>query len=470
MNGAVISRVFWIQAWAASLSTFALGACPSDKHPSRAESQSAAARNGPGGAGETGAARRSWDWTGIVGTGQSLSVGVQARAVTLTTQPFHNLKLSLGTASVTVPPYDSNASALAVVPLVEPIRNEATTYPGAYPLNIYGETPHTAMADQVSALYRTHTGGDYVTVHTVVGESGQGIQVINKTATVTVNMGHAYAATLFEVAALKRLAAAAGKTYGVGGIIMTHGETDAANGNYEEQLFQLYTDYNADIAAITGQGVRVPLLLTQQQTCPGENSTAASLLAEWRIGLDHRGEAVCVGPKYQYPYAADHLHLVALGYDRLGEKYAEVFYERVVLDHDWQPLQPTAVRRSGNAMTVDFHVPFPPLVWDTNLPPPHQTAHIAWSKGWGFEVEDQSGEQTIESVAILGTSVVITLATRPGVTGLVVRYAMTQDGNGVQGGLAAGRIGQLRDSDPLVGYATGSAQYNYAVSFALPAD
>jgi hypothetical protein len=411
---------------------------------------------------------KTWDWTGVIGTGQSLSVGAQASTVTLTTQPFSNLKLSLGNASVTVPPYNANDPALSLVPLVEPIRTEATSYPSAYPLNIYGETPHTAMADQISALYRADARGDYVTVHTVVGESGQGINVINKAATVTSNMGHAYAATLFEVSALKRLATAAGKTYGVGGIILTHGEADAGNSNYEQDVVQLYTDYNADIAAITGQSTKIPLFVTQQQTSPGDNSTTASLIAEWKIGVDHPGEAICVGPKYQYPYASDYLHLVASGYDRLGEKYAEVFYEKVVLGHEWQPLQPSGASRSGNVITVDFHVPVSPLVWDSMLPAPHQTAHTAWAKGRGFEVQDQSGEQTIGSVAIQGNSVVITLASTPNAAGLVVRYAVTQDGSGTQGGLATGRIGQLRDSDPLAGYATKSPQYNYAVSFVLP--
>jgi hypothetical protein len=408
-----------------------------------------------------------WDWNGIIGTGQSLSVGAQAGAVTLTRQAFNNLKLSLGTANVSVPPYDANDLALTVVPLVEPIRAEAASYPGAYPLNIYGETPHTAMANQISALYRRDTGRNYVTAHTVVGESGQGINVINKTAAVTSNMGHAYAATLFEVAALKRLAATAGKTYGIRGIILTHGETDAGNSDYERNMVQLHADYNVDIAAITGQGTKSPLFVTQQQTSPGDNSTTASLIAEWKIGIDHPDAAVCVGPKYQYAYASDHLHLVAGGYDQLGEKYGEVYYERNVLGHDWQPLQPLSATRRGNTVTVTFHVPVQPLVWDTVLPPPHQSAHTAWAKGRGFEVQNQSGEQTIDSVVIQGDSVVITLAKVPSAGGLVVRYAVTQDGIGTLGGLATGRIGQLRDSDPLIGYSTKLPQYNYTVSFTL---
>lgn len=411
---------------------------------------------------------RGWDWNGIVGTGQSLSVGAQASNATLTMQPFSNLKLSLRTASVAVPPYNPNDPALSVVPLVEPIRALATSYPSAYPLNIYGETPHTAMADQISALYQKDTAGNYITVHTVVGESGQGLNIINKTATATPNLGHAYAATLFEVSALKRLAMAAGKTYGVGGIILTHGETDGGNNNYESGMYQLYSDYNADISAITGQTKKIPLFVTQQQTSPPNNTTTASLIAEWKIGVDHPGEVVCVGPKYQYPYATDHLHLVASGYDQLGEKYAEVYYERVVLGHDWQPLQPLSVTRSGPVITVQFHVPVPPLAWDIALPASHQTTHTAWMHGQGFEVANQGGELTINSVAIQGDSVVITLASDPVATGLVVRYAITQDGNTTSGGLATGRMGLLRDSDSLAGYATKLLQYNYAVSFSLP--
>jgi hypothetical protein len=323
------------------------------------------------------------------------------------------------------------------------------------------------MADQVSALYNRDTEGDYVTVHSVVGESGQGIHVIDKTANATADLGHAYAATLFEVAALKRLSASAHKTYGVAAIILTHGETDGRNEDYETDLLRLYADYNTDITDITGQETSIPLFLSQQQTCPKDNSFPASMIAQWRIGLTHPGEIVCVGPKYQYPYAKDGIHLVAAGYDQLGEKYAEVYYETVVLGRVWHPLEPTAVTRSGSRIVVDFHVPVPPLAWDESLPAPHQAAHTAWSKGRGFEVEDRSGELDIAAVEIRGGSILIALAREPTASDLAVRYAFTQDGDGLFGGQASGRIGQLRDSDPLVGYATGKHQYNYAVSFSM---
>jgi hypothetical protein len=411
---------------------------------------------------------KNWDWNGIVGTGQSLSVGAQASQATLTTQPFKNLKLSLGSLKLTVPPYNADDPALSVAPLVEPIRAEATTYPSAYPLNIYGETPHTAMGSQISDLYQRDAGGEYATVHTVVGENGQPMRTINKSATPTATLGHAYAATLFEATALTRLAKAAGKTYGVAAIILTHGESDAGSTAYGADMYQLYKDYNTDISAITGQKTPMILITTQQQTSPGDNTTTASLVAEWKAGVDHPTEIVCAGPKYQYEYAADHLHLVARGYDQLGEKYGEVYYERVVLGRAWRPLEPLSAVRSATVITVSFHVPVPPLAWDSRVPAPHQTTHAGWAKGRGFEVADDTGEIAIDQVAIAGDSVAITLAKEPMGKNLVVRYALTQDGSGNNGGLAIGRIGQLRDSDPLVGTSTKLPQYNFAVSFTMP--
>ena len=107
---------------------------------------------GGGSAGTGGAPGPLWDWVGVIGTGQSLAVGGHGNAPAMpigaTTQRFHNLKLSLGNASV--PPFDPANTMLSMVPLVETIRPIATGYPSPYPRNIYGESFHTAMADELS--------------------------------------------------------------------------------------------------------------------------------------------------------------------------------------------------------------------------------------------------------------------------------------------------------------------------------
>src|SRR4029079_12706389 len=145
----------------------------------------------------------------------------------------------------------------------------------------------------------------------------------------------------------------------VGAITVTHGETDAGNTNYETQLYQLWSDYNTDIPAITGQKQKILMIVSQQNSC---NDRSASALAQWKIGVDHPADVVCSGPKYQYPYV-EGVHLNGEGYRQMGEKYAEVYYQRVILGKDWQPLQPVRAVRQGKAIIVVFHVPEPPLVW-----------------------------------------------------------------------------------------------------------
>jgi hypothetical protein len=381
-----------------------------------------------------------------------------------TTQRFRNLKLSLGSANV--PPYNPDHTALSMVPLVETLRAIATGYPSPYPRNIYGESFHTAMADEITSLVMAAQSRDYVSVHSVVGEAGQGISIISKGATDTGTTGRAYAASLFEVAAIARLARAQNKTYGVGAIILTHGESDAASSTFEADMVKLWTDYNGDLQSRTGQTTTIPMLLSQQHSEPtNAGSTSAGTLAQWRIGVNRPGDVICTGPKYQYAYVNDNIHLTNPDYERLGEKYGQVFHQRVVLGNAWQPLQPINVARSGRVITVRFNVPVPPLAWDTTLSMPHQSAFTEWAQGRGFEVRAGTTRIAISSVAISGDAVQITCATDPPATGVVVGYASTADGTIRPNGTV--RWGQLRDSDPFVGSLTRVAQPNYCVAFEM---
>ena len=416
----------------------------------------------------------AWDWVGIVGTGQSLSVGAVGTPVLATTQPYNNLKLAFGGATV-APPFDPNIATLAMAPLTEPLRPMATSYPSAYPINIYGETPHTAMADQLTAMAMSAAAHDYVSVHTVVGESGQPMDVIKKNPTnlpTDGTSGRAYDATIFEATAIKRLAGAASKTYGIAAIVLTHGESDATNLSYGNQMYQLLTDYNTDLAAITGQTAKIPMLVSQQNSGPADTGTVStSAILVWKASLAHPGEIVCTGPKYQYSYAADsaHVHLGAKEYEKLGEKYAQVYFERVVLGHDWQPLQPTTATLSGTTITVKFHVPVPPLVWDDAMPAPHGTNIPEWAMGRGFELVSSGVRATISKVEITAPdTVTITAGKDLSGTLVTVGYAATAEG-GTPPTAQTARWGHLHDSDPFVGSVTQAAQPNYCIAFQLDA-
>lgn len=410
------------------------------------------------------AANLPWDWTGIIGTGQSLSIGARSKGIS-TNQPYGNLKLTTDHLPWPVDPDNTN---LALVPLVEPIGRLAPRFPSSWPENITGETPHTAMANEISALAKAELGHNYITVHSAVGEDGQGMQFLKKNPTQRGLNGHSYEAAMIETKAITRLAKAAGKTYGVGAIIVTHGETDAGNTNYESELYQLWQDYNTDLPAITGQKQKIQMIVSQQHAF---NDRSPSTQTEWKIGVDHPGDIVCSGPKYQYPYFSDGVHLTAEGYQELGEKYGEVYFERVVLGKDWQPLQPTGVERVGKTITVRFHVPNAPMVWETSFQPPHQSVD-AWKEGKGFEISTAAGARvSIASAEISGDKVVITCGTDPGPNARV-GYATTADGrNGRMMTPYPGtaRWGLLRDSDPFKGASSGKVQPNYCVAFEMTA-
>ncbi|HEY6474981.1 MAG TPA: dockerin, partial [Polyangia bacterium] len=440
---------------------------------------------GSPGDGGVSVATPSFDWVGVIGSGQSLSVGTTP--ANLTTQPYNNLMLSLNGATVPnagpdggiipgVNPWDPTVSGLTMVPLIEPVRVLETAYPSPYPGNIYGETPHAAMANEITRFVKAASASaDYVTVHTIVGESGQGIVALVKEAgSTTGGTGRAYAASLFEAGAINLQAKAAGKSYGVGVIVMTHGETDCNNTGYGDSLVQLLSDYNTDLAAITGQTYKIPMYLSQQHGCPGAPAcTKSSDLRptandfEWQLGVEHPGDFVCTGPKYQYPAHSDGdgIHLNVTGYELLGEKTAEIYYQRAVLGQNWQPLMPVGVTRSGNVVTVQFHVPNPPLTWDTSFNAPLITE---WKNGKGFELFTSSGNVTISQVAISGDSVQITASGTLPTTGLTVAYALTNQGKQSTNHSKAVRWGQLCDSDPFMGGTTKMPNPNYAVSFSQP--
>ncbi len=392
-----------------------------------------------------------FDWVGVLGTGQSLSVGCCDTVVLSTTQPFKNLKLADTGPDPKYPVDGTGAPVWSAIPLTEPIRAPVPgygncTYPPdncQYPNNIFktGETPHSGMANQLSASWRAR-GSDYVTAHSVVGVGGSLLMYIQKGT-------GSYKAGLSEAKAFTQLAKAAGKTYGVAAIVLTHGESDAGTADYGAGIYKLWQDYNVDLKAVTGQTRDVVMLGSQQSTTVAKADSSAVQL--WRDSVDHAGQIVCTGPKYQYAYL-DGLHMTAPSYVGLGEKYAEVFDLVVNQGVPWKPVGPTKISRAGAVITIDLDVPKPPLVWDDHIIASHQSDHTAWSKGRGFEVVDGAGaDVAIASVATSGNSVVLTLAQAPSAGAMLkVSYATVQDGTGFQGG--TGLHGQLRDSDDFVGY------------------
>jgi hypothetical protein len=125
------------------------------------------------------------------------------------------------------------------------------------------------------------------------------------------------------------------------------------------------------------------------------------------------------------------------------------------------------VRESARVLTVTFHVPAPPLVWDSEMTPPHQGTP-EWTAGNGFELRAGSQRLGITSAQIVCDAVRITADADLPEEGLVVSYALHADDEErtePEDGMV--RWGLLRDSDGLVGSTTEVTQSNYAVAFQL---
>ena len=211
------------------------------------------------------------------------------------------------------------------------------------------------------------------------------------------------------------------------------------------------------------------MIVSQQNS---GNDRSPSTLAQWKIGVDHPGDVVCSGPKYQYPYyAGDHVHLVTDGYRQLGEKYGQIYFERVVLGHDWQPLAPTTVERSdarghrplsrpGAAAGLGDDV--------SGAAPGHP--RVAGRQGVRA-ARDRSGAHRHRLGRHLGSGDAVQITTTADLpaAGVLVGYAITGDATAMATPFVGTfRWGLLRDSDPFVGTATQTAQPNYGVAFELP--
>src|SRR3954454_7209614 len=211
-----------------------------------------------GGPPDSGLAAR---WVGVIGTGQSLSVGAASNGLVFTMPSPNDVKLSLGARAMDWR-IEVTDPELSVVPLAEPIRQiNTTTYSAAYPINIYGETFHSAMAMQLDAI--TQGGPRLTSAHSVLGQGDSSITVIQKNGT-----GNAYAASLFEATAFKRLAPATNAGDEAGAGVFTPGEKDAELPSYEDDIARLQSDYEQDLQAITGQMRSIPLIVTQQHADP----------------------------------------------------------------------------------------------------------------------------------------------------------------------------------------------------------
>lgn len=364
----------------------------------------------------------------ILGTGQSLSVGACGNPPLSIQAEFNNKMFPKGPVSGT--------DLSALVPLCE----------------VGIETMSSGLASLVSQLQPGHDA--LISLHGVGASPYWNLK--KGTA--------AYALGMEQVRQGRSLAFASGIDYVVSAVTVVHGESAHYDNDveYPNELLQWQQDYETDIQAITGS--RAPLVMFHTQisnwTLAGKKVTTSEVPV-WQLQASQKApdKLVLVGPKYIFPYAADGLHLVNTSYRWLGEYYGKAYREVVLMGRLWKPLWPTSATRSGKRITVVFHVPVPPLVFDTVL--------VTNPGNYGFKFTDGSGQPPqISSVSLSGNTVLIDLVSEPLGPMPTIHYAMDAPIDAMSGPVSGPR-GNLRDSDGTASRFDNTL-YNWAVHFRQP--
>ena len=205
-----------------------------------------------------------------------------------------------------------------------------------------------------------------------------------------------------------------------GGIMPTRWDAELPRAQgltwYRDQLIAYRRQWSADLCAITGQSGDLPLFTYQTLGPAGE----AQLLA-----ADADANIWLVGPHYAVPSAinsrtkpgrhGDPIHLSADGERWWGEQVGKVMHRVQDRGEDWQPLRPRIAKleTARDSILVDFTVPRPPLVLDTEF---LARQEIAVKEGFtslaGFRVHDSTGQAlTLTAVEVVApTQVRIRLA------------------------------------------------------------
>ncbi len=389
-------------------------------------------------------------------TGQSLACGILGGPILSTSQTLGNLMFNIGPRLVpdalTFTVVNPATDLASLIPLVE------------YGIPVAGETCCSGFANRLGYIQNASTRTPALMSVNAVG--GAAYELI-KQGTVP------YANGIASVVAGKKLASGGFSSYGVGAVIVVHGETDEAaqNVNYAANLLEWITDYNNDILPITGQTAQIPMIQSQMASGWSDSFGVSNGIPQRQLDAAEANPGVIAlaCPKYMLSYYGGTVHLDGYGYRWLGE-YCARAYETMLGGKQWRPVSPKSIAFTSstrNALIVDFWVPTAPLVFDTVLV--NEPTGIPGQK-YGFEIFDTSAQPpaitSVTPYGSSGTTLLIQLASALG-SGARLRYAYSLPNPGGVAGPqppSGGCRGNLRDSDPTVSQ-YGNTLYNWCVTF-----
>ena len=229
-------------------------------------------------------------------------------------------------------------------------------------------------------------------------------------------------------------------------ICWMQGETDITDiqpgHDYKQKLKQFCTDINKDIKKITQQNEDVHMIVYQANALTTAtkfnsndfNSKETTIPQAFVDLINNDSLFWASGPTYPYHCANEYVHIDGVGQQHIGKLEAETALNIIRGGDKSYGLTPYYIVKENNDIVVHFHVPYPPLVFDTIT--------INTARHYGFSVITEDGNNIIKDVSIEGNSVRIKCSQSP--KDCKVRYAV--NGESMKSGPEHGPRGNLRDS------------------------
>ena len=405
-------------------------------------------------------------------TGQSLACGQAGQPELSTVQPFENKMISLpATPTYQSTPLNYNAvtkgkTGLGLIPLING--------PAANGKGSPVETMSNGFADSLTARVKANFAApnEFEQLLSCSGIGGKPYSALAGPTDLPPDGSASFQEMMSQVALGQALAAGAGLGYNVPAMLLIHGEADTLNPGYATNLLTWQVDMQRGVNAITGREDVIPIIAAQTQCQPMSEihantmpfSSGAGPLGTLEAAMNHP-RLICIAcPEYVMAHGS--IHMTADGYRHLGSMMAKAAYQIVVEGKWWWPLMPVTTTLSGDTITIEYQVPYGPIVLDTSV--------VSDPGNFGFNFSDSAGTK-ISGVAVTGDAE-ITLTLSQASAGGMLSYALvtpskvlTPEGQGY--GPQAGPRGCVRDSDPAVSYYndTGTGKpyplQNYSVAW-----
>lgn len=214
------------------------------------------------------------------------------------------------------------------------------------------------------------------------------------------------------------------------------GEANMADGMnkdvYKNYLATLRSDLETSLASIRGGATRPFTMFTYQTSSHGyyngtpENPPELIALGQLELALTDPNIQM-IGPTYYGPRAvvSGNVHHNSHGYRWVGLFFQKAIRYWLRTGEKWKPVHPTGARKiNDTTVIIDFHVPVPPLVFDTSYITQLEDGQN------GIEVHDSTGRLTVLSTTIVGGTQVKVVTQQTIGSGAFIATAWTPENRG----------------------------------------